>query len=359
MMTRPARALVLAAAIVGGCASPATAPSGSAPGSQQAVTSGASQPGHASVAPTGTSADVSDAPSPSTQASPAPLVLPSASPEPALKPLWQAQGPKGKQAWTWEPAIDPTGRIWAASSFDDVFWIIDPAGRYLESFGTSGSGDGQFRLSDQENGFGAVAFRRDGGFYVADSGNFRVQQFDKNRTFVRSWGSFGTDPGQFTDPIDIATDGADNVYVFSDGRIDVQEFGPDGTFKRIVATHVGPYIAVAADGTVYAIEEDPEPAVQVYAPDGRWTRTIDLRNLVHFATGVAVTADGRILVASSSNGGAVPIYESLVELAPDGHLLHFWPTGAEGIAVDAKGDRLYAAFSNVTPIVAAYALPAH
>ena len=351
----------VAVALVVGCGSGTpTGPgaSSSEPSRPVTATLGASITPSGTLPPATTSPVAASAP-PAASPAPSPQILPAATAEAALKPLWKVAGPKIHEAWTWEPAIDAQGRIWAASSFDDSFWIIDANGKYLESWGTSGSADGQLRLSDQGNGFGAVAFRRDGGFYVADSGNARVQEFDKSRKFVRTWGSFGTDDGQFTDPIDIATDAADNVYVFSDGRLDVQEFGPDGTFKRIVASHVGPYIAIAADGTLYAVEEDPTPSIQIYAPDGRWTRTIDLRNLVHFATGVAVTGDGRILISSSLSGGAVPVYENLVELAADGHLMHLWPSGAEGIAVSTKGDRLYAAYSNVTPVVAAYALPAN
>jgi hypothetical protein len=350
------RLLLLATALVAGCATPA---GGLVPPTSTGPTIGPTSAATPSFTDVAVATEPPASPPPSATPTPSPLVLAAARSEPALKPLWRTAGPTIHESWTWEPAIDPTGRIWAASSFDDSFWIIDRDGRYLESFGVSGSGDGQFHLADQDNGFGAIAFRRDGGFDVADTGNWRVEQFDRNRTFIRAWGSFGTGNGQFTDPLDIATDGADNVYVFSDGRQDVQEFGPDGTFIRIAASGVGPYIAVATDGSLYAVVDDPTPSLRVYAPDGRRVRTIDLRNLVTFATGVAVTNDGRILVASAKTGGANPTYENLVELAADGHLLHLWPSGAEGIAVSPSGDRLYAAYSNVSPVVAAFALPAN
>jgi hypothetical protein len=158
-----------------GAASPSAAVLPSAP-DVTGLTSGRPSPGASTVA-----------------LAPSPTILEAVTPEPALKPLWHVAGPTVHEAWTWEPAIDPSGRIWAASSFDDVFWIIDPNGRYLESWGTSGTGPGQFRLADPPNGFGAIAFRSDGGFYVADTGNSRVEEFDSSRAFVKAWGSFGTD----------------------------------------------------------------------------------------------------------------------------------------------------------------------
>ena len=92
-------------------------------------------------------------PSPSTAGSPMPdpIVLPSTEPEPALEELWEAAGPAVAKGWTWSPAIDPQGRIWAASSFDNVFWIFDREGTYIESWGEPGTGDGQFRFAVEGN----------------------------------------------------------------------------------------------------------------------------------------------------------------------------------------------------------------
>ena len=39
-----------------------------------------------------------------------------------------------------------------------------------------------------------------GGFYVADSGNRRIEQFAADRSFVREWGGFGSEPGKFVMP---------------------------------------------------------------------------------------------------------------------------------------------------------------
>ena len=152
----------------------------------------------------------------------APTVAPSANPAPSaatvLPPLptsllWTANSgaadfiPLGL-------AQAPDGRLWAAEGFKDSFAIFDPDGTYVESWGSSGNGNGQFDLT-RPNGdpYGMVAFAKDGSFFVLDPGNRRVQAFGPNRKFRRAWGEFGRDPGQFTDPVSVAVDSDGNVAV--------------------------------------------------------------------------------------------------------------------------------------------------
>ena len=297
--------------------------------------------------------------SPSTAPTPAgatPVVAPDMTPEPALTTVWEGAGPAKARPWIWTPAVDPGGRIWAASSFDDVFWIFDPNGEYIESWGEPGNGDGEFLFAAEGNGYGAIAFRSDGGFYVADTGNSRVQQFDNDRKFIGTWGSFGTEDGQFTYPHGIETDDAGNVYVFDDGRRDIQQFDAEGTYVRTVAEAVGPYMGVAADGSVVAFDEASHSLVR-YEPDGDRTLAVDLRKVASFVTDIAVRPSGGFLVASSTGGGSDVDYEHLIELDRDGTLLHVWPNGAEGIALAPSDDTLYLTFSDRTPVVRAVALP--
>ena len=294
---------------------------------------------------------------PTSPAGPSPVALPSTAVESALPVAWEQAGPSAERSWTWTPAVDPEGRVWAASSFDDVFWIFDREGTFLEAWGTPGRDEGEFRLNDGTNGYGAIAFRPDGGFYVADSGNSRIQQFDADRKLVRTWGAFGTEPESFISPIGIELDGAGEIYVFDDnGRGELKQFGPEGTFRRIVASAVGPYMGVAPDGTIVAFDHLTEALVRI-APDGSRTLALDIGALITFATDIAITPNGRFFVASSTGGGSVFEYEHLIELTSDGDVAHVWPDGAEGIALDPAGDRAYLTFSNLNPAIRAVELP--
>ena len=143
-----------------------------------------------------------------------------------------------------------------------------------------------------------------------------------------------------------------------DLRHDLQVFNEDGTLIRLLASNVGPYLDVDPDGTAYVIQDDPVPAIDVFAPDGTWTAQWDLHNFVQFATDIEVTPSGRIFVASSDVGTSNPTYKNLVELDRTGHAVHFWPNGAEGIAVNAAEDLLYQTYVEKTPNLRAFKLPA-
>ncbi len=77
-----------------------------------------------------------------------------------------------------------------------------------------------------------MAWDAAGNIYVADGiGNTRVAKFDKNGMFVKSWGSKGTEPGQFAAARAIAVDAQGNVYVADSGNKRIQVFDSNGTFK--------------------------------------------------------------------------------------------------------------------------------
>jgi hypothetical protein len=286
------------------------------------------------------------------------MAAPSMAIEPALATIWEKAGPANGRKWTGTPEVDPGGKIWASEPFDNVFWIFDRDGKYLESWGTPGRGDGQLNLSADGNGYGDIAFDSTGGFYVVEAGNARVEQFDKDRAFVKSWGTFGTGDGQFTLPIDIEVGPSGDVYVYDGGRHLVQVFDADGTFIRATAPGVGPYFDVDPDGNVFAVDNQQKMTIlQKYAPDGSHVLALDLRPVLSFATGIDITPSGRMFVASSTGGDAVFEYENLIELDSTGKVIHLWPNGGEGIAVDPKGDRLYESFSDKTPVIRALTLP--
>jgi hypothetical protein len=101
-----------------------------------------------------------------------------------------------------------------------------------------------------------VAWDAQGNIFVADGyGNSRVAKFDKNGTFIKSWGSRGTEPGQFHTPHTIATDSRGNVYVGDRENHRIQVFDNDGNFKTM-------YLNV---GSPYAICITPGPHQYMYS----------------------------------------------------------------------------------------------
>lgn len=85
--------------------------------------------------------------------------------------------------------------------------------------------------SDVLNAPRSIAVRGSEVFVLEYSGR-RVSVFDENGTFLRSWGSSGTGDGQFTQPRQLTATPAGFVYVTDDYRMDVQVFDLQGTFIR-------------------------------------------------------------------------------------------------------------------------------
>ena len=76
-----------------------------------------------------------------------------------------------------------------------------------------------------------VAISPDGSFYVSDGyGNSRVIKFSSDGNYLTSWGSKGTEPGQFDTPHSIALDSQGQVYVADRGNARVQIFDATGKF---------------------------------------------------------------------------------------------------------------------------------
>lgn len=353
----PVRASLLALTVVlAACSGSAASPTGP------------TNAGSASPAPSGEAASApAGSPVPSTAASVAPTAASFVAP--GLAPLtlrWKGSGPVGAKTSTFAIATDPeSGDLWVSIPFENRFWIFSPAGKYLESWGTGGKGDGQFDLNDHAqnpDGFGAIAFASDGSFYVGDVGNTRVQKFDKDRKFVKSWGTFGSDDGQFSQITAIATDGK-TVTVGDGGRGDIQAFDNNGTFLRKFGAGFGAFLTLDTSGNVYATNPSVgAQAVAKFDATGKETARFDMAWAGGDAVGLAIEANGNIVVGV---GAFDPPYDGLgtYELDPTGRPILGWKVGGgESLAISPSGDTLYATrgiglVAGVWTDIKAYALP--
>ncbi len=133
-------------------------------------------------------------------------------------------------------------------------------------------------------------------------GNDRVQRFDSSGAALGTWGTNGTDPGQFHFPVDVAVAPDGSVYVLESSR--VQKFTPIGGFA------------------------------------GTWGAPGDAPGQFTGASGVAVGPDGSVYVADTGN-------DRVQKFSGEGQLLAMW--GSEGtgdgqfasprdVAVDGAGN---------------------
>jgi sugar lactone lactonase YvrE len=119
--------------------------------------------------------------------------------------------------------------------------------------GIIGTGEGQFSSPS------ALAIDRSNNVYVADYGNHRIQKFDSAGTLIVMWGwgvddgtaifqvctsgcqagTSGGGAGQFSGPLGLATDGANNVYVADTFNNRIQKLNSAGTFIIMWGKSVG------------------------------------------------------------------------------------------------------------------------
>lgn len=268
---------------------------------------------------------------------------------------WQYKDPDDTRfALSPDITVAPDGNLWVVDGAQMGFQIFSPSGELLEHWGSAGKGHGQFNFKvDAQNVLGRVAFRADGGFYVADSQNRRIQQFASDRSFIRVWGSFGTADGQFVQPVDVLVDAAGSVFVTDAARHDVQKFDADGTFLLRFGGRGddGAYFndpgfgAIAPDGTLW-IADVGNNRIQQFSSDGTFLRAIGGAGSgpgeFHTPQGIAIDEGGRLYVTDSGNA-RVQVFASDGEFlfafdgADAGGTAFTWPVG---IAIDAQ-DRLY------------------
>jgi sugar lactone lactonase YvrE len=228
--------------------------------------------------------------------------------------VWQADIPDSTvHNLVAQIAVDPDGNVWAIDGVTSRFLIVAPGGDTFEVWGEPGTGNGRFDFQREDGAaLASIAFAPDGGFYVADSQNARVQQFAADRTFVRAWGKRGTGDGQFLEPIGVTVADNGTVYVSDDRRNDVQIFEPDGAFIRKFGGHG------AKDGQLnqpgwgafdreghFWIADTGNGRLQQFDSNGAYRQTIDSNNVgagvIDQPTALATDGDGRVYVADRAS----------------------------------------------------------
>jgi DNA-binding beta-propeller fold protein YncE len=166
-----------------------------------------------------------------------PAVVPA--PGEALEFLWESEGGPERLSVPYGLGIDPDGNLWVSDAGHDRFQILAPDGTHLETWGSPGDGEGEFEFLSSRSGYGYpygdVAFDSDGNIYVVDTGNFRVQKFAPDRSFLLAWGSEGEGEGQFLAAGSIAVGPDGTVYVSDENQLDIQAFDAEGRFLHSIA----------------------------------------------------------------------------------------------------------------------------
>ena len=123
-------------------------------------------------------------------------------------------------------AFEPDGDILVADSVADKIFVFYNNGTLKSSFGSDGSGDGQF---DSPKG---VSLAPNGDIFVADDGNDRIQVFNSTYNYKTQFGFADSDSTRnITSPVNIAFEPDGDVLVVDLDSGQVFVFDPVFSFK--------------------------------------------------------------------------------------------------------------------------------
>jgi len=140
---------------------------------------------------------------------------------------------------------------------------------------------------------------------------------------VQHWGEKGSDPGQFDSPTGIAVT-IDGVFGAAALNRRIQVLHKEGHFQRAFGEEkLGrPMNLTISDGKLY-VPDYLEDVVHVFTLDGEYERAIEAKGGLDSPGGVAVRADGTLLIADSYG-------QRIVHLTPDGTVLESWGGAGSG-----------------------------
>lgn len=217
-------------------------------------------------------------------------------------------------------AVAPDGSIYVVDSRNARINVYAPDGSFLFFFGGEGAGPGQLASLSTAGGGGAsgIAIDDDGTIFVADTWNHRIQVFAGDGTYLYGWGEFfdarddpeatRERPGAFYGPRGLAlhdgllyvTDtGNERIQVFErDGRF-VTMFGSPGAGDGMLLEPVG--LAVSGDGVIY-VADSHNARIARFTAEGAWLDPIPVEEWAgqqFFEPYLAIAADGRVFASAS------------------------------------------------------------
>ena len=171
---------------------------------------------------------------------------------------------------------------------------LNSTGSILKVVGQLGTGKGEF---DIPNG---LRVSKNCELYVCDSNNNRVQVFDLDLNFKRSFGKRGSGKGQFNFPADVDFDSSGNIYITDIRNHCIQVFTPhnerhirtirdDPNFKPVSLLMLGNYM--------YVTDEHNHAVKVMNIESGEFIVKFG-NGYLHTPEGITVDKDGFVYVTS-------------------------------------------------------------
>jgi hypothetical protein len=120
--------------------------------------------------------------------------------------------------------VDSAGNVYVAEGNGNRVQKFDNNGNFIRKFGVPGDIDGGFVSPS------GVAVDSVGRIYVTDAFTDRVSKFDSTGIFLTTWGGSGSGAGRFLGASGVAVDSAGDIYVSDSNNHRIQKFDSGGVF---------------------------------------------------------------------------------------------------------------------------------
>lgn len=202
-------------------------------------------------------------------------------------------------------AIDGSGDLWVTDRYNNRIEKFSSNQKYMAAYGSEGSGNGQYREP-----WGIDINQSTGNVYVSDTGNNRIEEMSSSGTFIRTFGT--AESGKLNKPAGLRIDSSGNVWVADEGDNRIVEFSSTGTFIATYGSEGsgngqfnGP-TEIAFSGANLYVTDLRNDRVQELSPTGSYIRQFGIEgsNSGEFygPVGIAADAAGNLYVADNANG---------------------------------------------------------
>jgi RHS repeat-associated protein len=127
-------------------------------------------------------------------------------------------------------AVDKEGNVFVADSENNRIEKFNSKGEYVSQFGTKGSGNGQLSIPRD------IAIDAEGNFWVTDSANWRIEKFNSKGEYLTQFGTFGGGNGQFKNPSGIAVAPNGHLWITDQQLSRISEYTATGELVRNVGS---------------------------------------------------------------------------------------------------------------------------
>jgi sugar lactone lactonase YvrE len=156
--------------------------------------------------------------------------------------------------------VDPQGNLWVTDSQKHQVFKFNPDGQILLTLGKAGTPSAEPGMFDEPTDIVVAA---NGDFFITEGhsggtpGNNRVSKFSRDGRFIKSWGTPGSGPGQFNLPHTIALDSRGRLFVGDRSNNRIQIFDQEGRHLDTWYQFARPSgILITQDDTIYVADSE-------------------------------------------------------------------------------------------------------